>query len=77
MPAGHWEQLIDPGALQLPREQHAPEPAALYVLNAQGWHRLLPGALKVFCAHGEHNEEPARLEVPAAHGRQKELLVLL
>ena len=76
MPAGHWVQLVDPGALQLPKVQHTPEPEALYLSSAQGWHCEKPGTLKVFCAHGEHCEDPDMLEEPALHGKQNMLLLL-
>ena len=46
MPAGHWVQLVDPGALQEPRVQHTPEPEALKELGAQDWHCENPRALK-------------------------------
>ncbi len=45
VPAGHWVQLKEAGALQLPRGQHTPDPEALNVSGAQARHWLEPGAL--------------------------------
>ncbi len=38
VPAGHWVQLVEPDALQLPRGQHTPASEELNVLDAHNWH---------------------------------------
>jgi hypothetical protein len=52
VPAGHCVQLVDPGALQLPREQHTPDPKELKVEAPQLLQVFDPlDALKVLYGH--------------------------